>query len=86
MPAGADRDALINAYNQALRIIWLSPVGFVAAGLLVSLTVTGYSLNQAHVTKHRFIDGDKKKQAQLRSVGDVESGEAVIGGETRQAK
>lgn len=55
MPEGADKSDLIQAYADSLRIIWISLLAFAAAGMFLSATIKGYTLNQEHVTKQGLV-------------------------------
>lgn len=61
MPRGADKDALVVAYNRSLRTIWISLLAFAAFGLVLSVFIRGYSLNQEHVTNQRLVQQDRSK-------------------------
>ena len=69
MPDNPERTTLMIAYNDGLRTIWLTLIGFSAFGLLLSTLVRSYSLQQEHVTKQALVETHKKKP-------DVESGNA----------
>ncbi|KAH8662625.1 major facilitator superfamily domain-containing protein [Xylariales sp. PMI_506] len=66
MPAGDTRDTLGEAYADALKNVWLSLTGFAAAGLVLSLTVKGFTINQEHVTKQRLINGRKYRKSGMK--------------------
>lgn len=73
MEAGETRTRVIQAYSDALASIWLSLVAFAAAGLLLSLTVRGYSMAQDHVTRQHLVQDEKS------APGAVEAGVGVRG-------
>jgi hypothetical protein len=60
MPASALRTALIGAYNEGLRVIWISLISFAGAGLLIGLYIKGYSLEQEHLSNQKLADGPVK--------------------------
>jgi len=72
MPAGPERAQLVDAYNDSLRIIWASLVAFAGAGLVLSVFIRGYSLNQEHVTKQGLVQADRGVLAENEK--DVEAG------------
>jgi hypothetical protein len=55
MPDGRDKDDLVQAYSDSLRMIWVALLAFSAFCLLLSFTVRGYSLSQEHVTEQRLV-------------------------------
>lgn len=55
MPEGGDRSDLIQAYADSLRVIWVSLLAFAAAGMLLSATIRGYTLNQEHITQQALV-------------------------------
>lgn len=59
MPDGAPRGALMDAYNEGLRIVWIALTALAGVSLLLSLTVKGYSLQQEHVSKQKLVAGEK---------------------------
>ncbi|KAK8014768.1 hypothetical protein PG990_008064 [Apiospora arundinis] len=64
MDAGsASRSLMINAYSDSLGAIWITLLAFSAVGLLLSLTVKGYSMTQEHVTKQKLVQGEKVLEA-----------------------
>jgi hypothetical protein len=66
MPHDATRTNLIQAYSDSLGSVWILMTALAAVGLISSLFVQGYSLNQEMDTLQRF-NGDVK-------VSDAESG------------
>jgi hypothetical protein len=60
MEDGDTKTRVIQAYSDALGSIWLSLLAFSAAGLVLSLTVKGYSMAQDHVTKQHLVQEEKK--------------------------
>ncbi|KAG9233168.1 major facilitator superfamily domain-containing protein [Amylocarpus encephaloides] len=69
MPAGDMKTNLVTAYNDSLGSIWILMTALAAVGLISSLFVKGYSLNQELDTKQKF-NGDVK-------IKDVEMGQVV---------
>jgi hypothetical protein len=64
----ADGDAkvqLIQAYADALKVIWIAMCVLAGVAGLASLFIRGYSLDQIHVTNQGFDHGNKAE-------GDVE--------------
>ncbi|KAI0845707.1 putative MFS transporter [Daldinia vernicosa] len=55
MADGDTKARMIQAFSDALSSIWLSLIAFSAAGLLLSLTVKGYSMTQEHVTAQHLV-------------------------------
>ncbi|ETS86396.1 hypothetical protein PFICI_00224 [Pestalotiopsis fici W106-1] len=55
MEDGDTKTKMIQAFSDALSSIWLSLLAFSAAGLLLSLTVKGYSMTQEHVTTQHLV-------------------------------
>jgi hypothetical protein len=70
MPAGPMKTNLIQAYSDSLGSIWILMTALSAVGLVSSLLIKGYSLNQELDTKQRF-NGDVK-------VSDAETGQQVV--------
>jgi MFS family permease len=73
MPEGEARSQLMQAYADALRLIWISMIAFSGFCMILSFTTKSYSLQQEHVTKQRLIVAEKKDQS------DIESGEKTDG-------
>lgn len=69
MDSGPVREALIDAYANALRTIWYCMVGLAGAGVILSLMTKGYSLQQEHVTQQALIQGEKRGAAKPESEG-----------------
>lgn len=70
MADGDTKTRMIQAFSDALSSIWLSLIAFSAAGLLLSLTVKGYSMTQEHVTAQHLVqekDGDGNLEAGVLS-------------------
>lgn len=66
LPDGQTKTDLIEAYNGALRVIWMASLAFAAFCFILSLTIKGYTLNQEHVTDQGLIpsdDSDREKNA-----------------------
>ncbi|KAI1463988.1 putative MFS transporter [Daldinia caldariorum] len=55
MADGDTKTRMIQAFSDALSSIWLSLIAFSAAGLLLSVTVKGYSMAQEHVTAQHLV-------------------------------
>ncbi|KAI1806496.1 putative MFS transporter [Daldinia bambusicola] len=55
MADGETKTRMIQAFSDALSSIWLSLIAFSATGLLLSLTVKGYSMAQEHVTAQHLV-------------------------------
>jgi MFS family permease len=70
MPAGEAKDQLVAAYNDSLRIIWVSMIAFAGFCLILSATVKEYSLQQEHVTNQALVQNEKRS-----SQTDMESGQ-----------
>lgn len=62
MPEGPERRDLVQAYCDALKIIWLTLMAFSAASMVLGFTVKGYTLKQRHVTEQGLVgrDGARK--------------------------
>lgn len=53
MPEGAEgREELLEAYADALRVVWMAMIGFAVAGGLASLWTEGLSLDRELETEH----------------------------------
>lgn len=59
MPDGQPKEELMDAYNEALKILWIALTAIAGASLLLSFTVRGYTLQQEHVTKQKLVQGEK---------------------------
>ncbi|KAI1652987.1 putative MFS transporter [Daldinia decipiens] len=55
MADGDTKTRMIQAFSDALSSIWLSLIAFSTMGLLLSLTVKGYSMAQEHVTAQHLV-------------------------------
>jgi hypothetical protein len=55
MVDGDTKTQLIQAFSDASSSIWLSLLAFSATGLLLSLTVRGYTMAQEHVTAQHLV-------------------------------
>ena len=55
MDDGETKIRMMNAFSDALSSIWLSLLAFSTAGLLLSMTVKGYSMTQEHVTTQHLV-------------------------------
>ncbi|KAI8964625.1 putative MFS transporter [Daldinia sp. FL1419] len=55
MAEGDTKTRMIQAFSDALSSIWISLIAFSATGLLLSLTVKGYSMAQEHVTAQYLV-------------------------------
>ncbi|KAH8899443.1 major facilitator superfamily transporter [Thozetella sp. PMI_491] len=51
-----EKTALVQAYSDSLRMIWVMMIACCAVAMLLGFTVKGYSLNQEHVTEQRLVD------------------------------
>ncbi|XXH01364.1 hypothetical protein Hte_007723 [Hypoxylon texense] len=75
MADGDTKTRVIQAFSDSLSSIWLTLVAFSAAGLLLSLTVKGYSMTQEHVTAQHLVQ-DKSavehEEAGVAGVSEVE--------------
>ncbi|KAI5244018.1 putative MFS transporter [Aureobasidium subglaciale] len=60
MPGGPAKDALIQSYADALKIVWATCCALAGAGLIASLFIEGYSLDRAHESKQQFARKEKK--------------------------
>lgn len=78
MPEGADRSDLIQAYADSLRIIWVSLLAFAAAGMLLSATIRGYTLNQEHITQQALVG--RSAVAAANEAARAEAGEKRASG------
>ncbi|KAI1387590.1 major facilitator superfamily transporter [Hypoxylon trugodes] len=66
MTDGNTKTQMIQAFSDALGSIWLSLLAFSATGLLLSMTVKGYSMAQEHVTSQHLVqekDGAGNEEA-----------------------
>lgn len=72
MPKGADKDDLVTAYNESLRTIWISLLAFAAFGLVLSVLIKGYSLNQEHVTNQGLVQQDRSKNPTAEAAAEAE--------------
>ncbi|KAK4207203.1 putative mfs multidrug transporter protein [Rhypophila decipiens] len=61
MPDSQDRRDLVVAFNEALHVLWISLIAFAAAGLVISVFIRGYSLNQEHVTAQGLVQSDGER-------------------------
>lgn len=64
MPQGREREELLVAYADALRVVWMAMIGFAAAGWAASLFTEGLSLDRALNTEHGLKEkkvGDEEK-------------------------
>lgn len=59
MERGVMRNQLIEAYADALKMIWVVMCALSAVGLLASLATKGYSLDQEHKTLQGFKEQEK---------------------------
>jgi ABC-type microcin C transport system permease subunit YejE len=75
-----EKGQLVEAYAQALRTIWVSMVAFAALGLVLSLSVRGYSLNQKHVTEQGLVQAEDENTTP--EPAEVEAGRAEKGTRT----
>lgn len=76
MPQGLERRELVQAYCDALKIIWATLLAFSAASMVLGFTVKGYTLKQRHVTDQGLVgrDGARKEKedaVQEKVVADV---------------
>lgn len=72
MEDGETKTRMINAFSEALSSIWLSLLAFSATGLLLSMTVKGYSMAQEHVTAQHLVQ-DKDGTAHEESGNRAEA-------------
>lgn len=72
MPESPDRLDLVVAFNEALHTIWISLIAFAAVGMLASVLLRGYSLNQQHVTQQGLIQSDRKEDKSGNEMSDQE--------------
>ena len=63
MEHGLMRDQLIQAYADALKIIWIVMTALSAVGLIASAFTRAYSLDQEHKTKQGY-QGDEGKKVE----------------------
>jgi len=56
------KSLIINAYSDSLGAIWITLLAFSTVGMLLSLTVKGYSMSQEHVTKQKLVQGEKTRE------------------------
>lgn len=54
MPTGPAKDALIDSYADALKIVWAVCCALAGAGLIASFFIKGYSLDRALESKQQF--------------------------------
>ncbi|KAI2783860.1 putative MFS transporter [Daldinia loculata] len=74
MADGDTKTRMIQAFSDALSSIWLSLIAFSAAGLLLSLTVKGYSMTQEHVTaQHLVQEKDEDGNLEAGVLGNPEA-------------
>ncbi|KAH6669339.1 major facilitator superfamily domain-containing protein [Halenospora varia] len=59
MAEGADKTDLVKAYSDALGTIWILMTALGGVGLIMSLFIKGYSLDQEHSSLQKF-NGDEK--------------------------
>lgn len=57
MPDGEPKEALMDAYNEGLKIVWIALTALAGVSFLLSLTVKGYTLQQEHVSKQKLVAG-----------------------------
>ncbi|SPO02135.1 related to putative multidrug transporter [Cephalotrichum gorgonifer] len=74
MAAGPSRDALIDAYNDGLRVVWNMLAIFAGVAMLLSFTMWEYSLQQQHVTKQKFVQAEETKEPVDPETGSREGG------------
>jgi hypothetical protein len=73
---GDTKTKMIQAFSDALSSIWLSLLAFSAAGLLLSMTVKGYSMTQEHVTTQHLVqdkDGSGNEEAGVPATATTKS-------------
>lgn len=76
MEDGDTKTKMIQAFSDALSSIWLSLLAFSAAGLLLSMTVKGYSMTQEHVTTQHLVqdkDGSGNEEAGVPATATMRS-------------
>ncbi|KAF3012632.1 hypothetical protein E8E14_010205 [Neopestalotiopsis sp. 37M] len=76
MEDGDTKTKMIQAFSDALSSIWLSLLAFSAAGLLLSMTVKGYSMTQEHVTTQHLVqdkDGSGNEEAGVPATATTRS-------------
>ncbi|KAK6949642.1 hypothetical protein Daesc_009725 [Daldinia eschscholtzii] len=74
MAEGDTKTRMIQAFSDALSSIWLSLIAFSATGLLLSLTVKGYSMAQEHVTAQHLVqekDGAGREEAGILGTAET---------------
>lgn len=54
MAAGAERDAIVDAYAWSFKMLFAVLCGISAFGLIISCFVGGHSLNQEHESEHKL--------------------------------
>lgn len=59
METGPVKSALVEAYANALRMVWYSMIAFAGVGVVFSATVKSYTLNQEHVTQQALIQEER---------------------------
>lgn len=65
MDEGLKKTQLVQAYSDALKMVWVFLCALSVVGLVASLATKGYSLNQEHKTlqgfkeQHRLADPGK---------------------------
>jgi len=90
MEDGEAKTQMVDAYADALRMIWVSLIAMAGVSLILSFTVKGYSLNQEFESQQAFVGRSGEAQTEERT--DVEkeggsqrkeegSGDGVLSGE-----
>jgi MFS family permease len=61
MNAGPERDVLVQAFSDSLRMIYIALLAFAALSLVLSLFIKSYSLNQEHHTEQGLVRADQSE-------------------------
>lgn len=64
MPDGSAKAELAQSYAKSLRVLWLALLALAVVGMLVSIPIKGYSLEQEHVTKQELQDAPRVAREQ----------------------
>lgn len=77
MEDGATKSELVQAFADALKVLWLSLLAFSAVGLVLSVTVKSFSMTQEHVTKQKLVEKEKSK-ANNTEAGIIEANQSEM--------
>ncbi|KAI5304370.1 hypothetical protein KEM56_006563 [Ascosphaera pollenicola] len=67
MPPGLARDQLVDAFADALKVIWVVMTAFAAAVFFTTFLLKDYSLKQQHTTRQGIDEGSDKEELEKGS-------------------